>query len=70
MRIRAGGQVVEDIGMHNRVLVLFTIFRVTVSRDNDYGEGFSNCWDNVVDVDTVDARHVRGIHLVIYDSII
>ena len=61
MRVIAGGQVLEDVDMYNKVHEMISIFTATESRDNDYGEGFSMFWDNVVDVDTVGARHLRGI---------
>ena len=49
MRILAGGQILEDIHMYNRVHEMFSIFSATDSRQNDYAEGFGNFWDNRMD---------------------
>ncbi|MFM7979184.1 MAG: hypothetical protein ACKPKO_07695 [Candidatus Fonsibacter sp.] len=42
MRILAGGQILEDIDMYNRVHEMFSIFGTTESRINDFSEGFNH----------------------------
>ena len=41
MRILAGGHILEDIEMNNRVHDMFGIRSATYSRENDFGDGFS-----------------------------
>ena len=48
MRILVGGQVIEDIDNYNRVHEMFQVFSATDSRENDYAEGFSNYWRNLL----------------------
>ena len=45
VRILPGGQLGEDVDMCDRYQATFTIFSVTDSRENDYGEGCSNLWE-------------------------
>ena len=40
MRILAGGQILEDIDLYNRVREMFNMFSATDNRQNDYAEGF------------------------------
>ena len=55
VRILAGGQVIEDIDMYNRVHEMFNMFSASDSRQNDYAEGFCNgCGD------AADNAHVTG----------
>ena len=47
MRILAGGQILEDIDLYNRVHEMFNNFTAEGSRYNDYTEGFGNVWEDV-----------------------
>ena len=38
MRVLAGGQILEDIDMYNRVHAMFNIFSASDSRHNDFAE--------------------------------
>ena len=49
MRILAGGQILEDIDLYNRVHDMFNNFTSEGSRYNDYSEGFGNVWEGVQD---------------------
>ena len=46
MEILAGGQILEDIDMNNRVQEIFNNFTPEGSRYNDYAEGFGNVWES------------------------
>ena len=61
MRIFAGGQILEDIDMYNRVHEMFSIFSAIDSRQNDYAEGFGSFWDNRVDNLHVNTYYLLGI---------
>ena len=61
MRVLAGGQILEDIDMYNRVHEMFNIFSASDSRQNDFAEGFGNYWDNKQDNIHVDETWLRGI---------
>ena len=45
MRIRASGQLLEDIGMYKRFHDIFNILRATYRRENGYVDGFSRYLD-------------------------
>ena len=47
--ILAGGQILEDIDLYNRVHDMFNNFTAEGSRYNDYSEGFGNVWEGTVD---------------------
>ena len=61
MRILAGGQILEDIDMYNRVHELFSNFSAEDSRFNDYGEGFGNVWEGYADNIAVSDTYLKGI---------
>ena len=46
MRILAGGQILEDIDLYNRVHEMFNNFTAEGSRNNDYTESFGNTWED------------------------
>ena len=49
MRILAGGQILEDIDMYNRVHEMFNNFINEGSRYNDFAEGFGAVWEGFAD---------------------
>ena len=64
MRILAGGPIVHDIDMYNKVHELFSIFSATYSRENDYGDDlFSNSWaTRFIYSDTRNQTDLRSIY--------
>ena len=56
MRIQAGGQILENIDLCNRVREMFNTFSAEGSRYNDYSEGFGHVWEG-----TVDANALSGV---------
>ena len=49
INILAGGQILEDIDLYNRVHEMFNNFTAEGSRSNDYSEGFGYVWEGFQD---------------------
>ncbi|MFM7980615.1 MAG: hypothetical protein ACKPKO_14980 [Candidatus Fonsibacter sp.] len=61
MRILAGGQILEDIDMYNRVHDMFSIFGPSESRISDHNEGFNNYWEDRVSSTELNSTILKGI---------
>ena len=61
MRILAGGQILEDIDMYNRVHEMFSIFGSSESRISDYSEGFNNYWEDKAASTEINPTLLKGI---------
>ncbi|MFM7985510.1 MAG: hypothetical protein ACKPKO_39965, partial [Candidatus Fonsibacter sp.] len=61
MRILAGGQILEDIDMYNRVHEMFSIFGSSESRISDYSEGFNNYWEDKASSTEISVQILKGI---------
>ena len=61
MRILAGGHILEDIDMLNRVHEMLSIFTPEASRENDYAEGVVMFWEHVVDLSHCNVDHLKAI---------
>ena len=53
IRILAGGQILEDIDLYNKVHEMINNFTSEGSRYNDYAESFGDLWESR---DTLDSR--------------
>ena len=53
----------ENIDMQHRAHEMFSIFNATNSRENDYGEGFSNVWETPLVDSTTLNTNVNGTNI-------
>ena len=65
INILAGGQILEDIDLYNRVHEMFNNFTAEGSRSNDYSEGFGYVWEGFQDPNVLNGAVNNGSALCI-----